>query len=323
DHLPRFLDELIEGLRYACEPADSSGERTSTAGKHGLQRLRIGFDLDSVVREYGILQRCIIEVADHDGVVIGVKEHLVLIEAIVGGIADAVTQYSRQRDAELHRQANEHFAFVAHELRNPLSSAQLALGALQRNGRLAPDAMSRVLGRGLDRMRDLIESTLSLAISTEGTEIRRQDVHLFALVSDAVLESEAAAHDKTVVVKVSPDDGLRVEADDRLLRSALTNLIGNAVKFTHRDGVVHVHWSATDDRVIIDVDDGCGGLPAGAAEKMFAPFVQVGQDRSGFGLGLAIARQAVVAHGGNLRVRNHPGEGCTLSIELPRATPPR
>jgi signal transduction histidine kinase len=81
---------------------------------------------------------------------------------------------------------------------------------------------------------------------------------------------------------------------------------------------VRVVCRAVEIGVAVDVEDQCGGLPAGAADKMFTAFVQVGKDRSGFGLGLAIAMQAVHAHGGSIHVHNREGDGCTITIELPR-----
>ena len=73
-----------------------------------------------------------------------------------------------------------------------------------------------------------------------------------------------------------------------------------------------VRFGKTNEKVVIEVEDSCGGLPRGSAERMFLPFVQVGEDKSGYGLGLAIARQAVEAHGGSLSAHDHPGEGCTM-----------
>jgi hypothetical protein len=69
--------------------------------------------------------------------------------------------------------------------------------------------------------------------------------------------------------------------------------------------------------VTIEVADACGGLPPGKVDDLFAPLVQRGENRSGFGLGLAIARQAVEAHGGSIDVRDDPGDGCVFTIELP------
>lgn len=75
---------------------------------------------------------------------------------------------------------------------------------------------------------------------------------------------------------------------------------------------------AVADRILIDVEDRCGGLPAGDAEKMFLPFTQVGTDTSGLGLGLSISRRSVEANEGILSVRNMPGVGCVFTIDLPR-----
>ena len=71
-------------------------------------------------------------------------------------------------------------------------------------------------------------------------------------------------------------------------------------------------------RVLIDVQDHCGGLPPGNAEEMFMPFRQTGTDRSGMGLGLSICKRGVEANDGVLTVRNLPGSGCVFTIDLPR-----
>ena len=90
----------------------------------------LGFSLESVVKEYGALRDAIVMVAREVGGQISLAELQAVFDCIIKGIAYAVGEYSRQRDAELMRQANEHFAFVAHELRNPLASAMLALSLL-------------------------------------------------------------------------------------------------------------------------------------------------------------------------------------------------
>jgi len=269
------------------------------------------------VREYGILHRCILEIAHGEKVSVSLQEHRILVDAICTGIADAVTQYTRQRDAELHRQADEHFAFVAHELRNPLSSAQLALARLTSKGLLQPGPISDLLGRGLERMKALIEHTLSVSFASRSSELRRQPSLVSALVTAAIEESIAAATDKEIHVEVEPSKDIELDVDPRLIHSALTNLVGNAVKFTHKGGRIRVRWHRVGEQLVLDVEDGCGGLPPGASDRMFAPFVQIGADRSGYGLGLAIARQAIQAHDGSIRVRSHPGQGCVLTIELP------
>ena len=72
------------------------------------------------------------------------------------------------------------------------------------------------------------------------------------------------------------------------------------------------------DRILIEVEDKCGGLPPGELEKMFLPFTQSGADRTGLGLGLSISRRSVEANEGTLNVRDIPGSGCVFTIDLPR-----
>ena len=319
DHMPTFLDEVTEALVHV-DPEATGSERTSTAAKHGIQRFRLGFDLDAVVREYGALHRAIVEFAHRDRATVNYGEHRVLVDCIYGGMADAVTQYTRQRDAELNRQANEHFAFVAHELRNPLAAAQLALSSLQGKGTLPANGLVKVLERSLTRTRDLVENALTLTLSGNAVALHADRFDLGPLVAEAVADCALAAKDKDIQVEVEPHQPIEIHADRRLISSAVTNVVGNAVKFSHQGGTVRVMCKDVESSTLIEVEDQCGGLPAGAADKMFAAFVQVGKDRTGYGLGLAIAKQAVQAHGGSILVKNREGDGCTITIELPKKT---
>jgi signal transduction histidine kinase len=95
-------------------------------------------------------------------------------------------------------------------------------------------------------------------------------------------------------------------------------VLQNAFKFTRPHSHVSLRTYATGDRVLIEVQDECGGLPEGKAEAMFGKFEQHHGDRSGLGLGLSIARRAVEASGGKLGVRDLPGVGCVFTIDLPR-----
>ncbi|MBC7957139.1 MAG: sensor histidine kinase, partial [Cytophagales bacterium] len=113
---------------------------------------------------------------------------------------------------------------------------------------------------------------------------------------------------------------LRVEANRDLLLGSLANLLSNAFKFTHRHTSVNLNAYALEDRIHIDVEDRCGGLPSDYAETMFTPFAQLGADKSGLGLGLSIARQNVESMGGTLTVRNVIEVGCVFTIGFPIST---
>jgi signal transduction histidine kinase len=113
-----------------------------------------------------------------------------------------------------------------------------------------------------------------------------------------------------------------VEVDRHLIASALANLVQNGIKFTPPKGSVTVSVRLKGDRVLIEVSDECGGLPAGKADSLFRAYVQTHRDRSGLGLGLALARQSVEANGGLLRVQDIPGTGCVFTVDLPSVAPP-
>ena len=103
-----------------------------------------------------------------------------------------------------------------------------------------------------------------------------------------------------------------------MLFSAVNNLLQNAFKFTRSGTEVSLHAYASAERVLVDVEDHCGGLPPGNPECLFHPFTQSGEDRTGVGLGLSICRRSVEANQGILRVRDIPGTGCVFTIDLPR-----
>jgi signal transduction histidine kinase len=318
DHLPNFLEHVI--ARLARDPDTDS---TEIAEEHGGQRLALGFSLDSVVREYGALRIAILAVAREHAAAVTARDHEVIFECVIDGIAIAVSEYSRQRDAEMQRQATEHFAFIAHELRNPLSSSLLALGSLEARGQLdVSDRTVQVMARGLRTMQDLIDHSLRIARFGSGVDLKPEAVQLRTLLEETQSAVALNAEAKDIRLELSLDGDHEMVVDVRLIQSALSNLVRNAIKFTHAAGTVRVRGKASGRRVTIEIEDACGGLPAGDVEKIFSPFIQLGAGAdSGFGLGLAIARQAVDAHGGTLRVQNVPDRGCIFVLDLPTSPP--
>jgi signal transduction histidine kinase len=320
NHLPRFLTEIATALREdaGLATAGPSPEQSATAAGHGEQRLRLGFSLDAVVREYGALRHAIVATAQDAGVQLTWRELHILSDATVAGIAHAVTEYTRQRDAELLRLANEHYAFIAHELRNPLSSATMAVHVLKSKGLLPPDGRAvRALSRGLESASELVEQTLQSARIASGIDLRREPTSVRSLFEEAETGAMSEAEAKGVDLQMTILHDERIEVDRRLVCSALGNLLRNGVKYSPPAGRVEARGRVQDGRLTIEVEDSCGGLPPGKVEEAFAPFVRLDSRESGFGLGLAIAKQAVDAHGGNIRVQNLPGKGCVFILELP------
>jgi len=319
DSLNQFLDEVVHGIRsdqragrIGVVAADSA-----TAAAHGRQRFELGFDVGSVVREYGALRDVIFLVLDESGQAFTVAELRSLSWYLVGGIANAATKYAQERDVELRRRTAKHVAFLAHELRNPLASMRLAFGRLEKQGFVANgERLAAIIKANLSQLTDRIDHALTEVKLEAGGDLHLEDVDVAAFVEGLRDESALDAQDKQITVHLEIS-AHRLRADRKYLGSALSNLLRNAVKFTHPGGTIRLRVKNGGERVVFEVEDECGGLPEGNVQKLFDPFVQLGQDRSGFGLGLAIAKQAVDAHEGALRVHDLPGRGCVFVLDLP------
>lgn len=326
DHLPQFVDEIIATLSAGAQtpPAEPSTEVSATAAEHGTQRLRLGFSLDSVIREYGALRDALLWTAVGAGIVPNLDEIQLIFDCIITGIAHAVSEYTYQRDAELRRQANEHFAFIAHELRNPLASAAMAFQQLKESGAMPELRAVAILERGIHRTAELVDQTLQTARVASGIELRRQVTTLGALFADVELGALPEAQAKGIELRVTATGADRLDVDVRLIGSAVGNLVRNAVRYSH-GGVVELRGHVLNGRAIIEVEDCCGGLEPGKVESLFTPFVRLDKTQTGFGLGLAIAKQAAEAHGGTIRVQNLPTKGCVFILEIPVTThsPPK
>ncbi|MEO8485977.1 MAG: HAMP domain-containing sensor histidine kinase [Betaproteobacteria bacterium] len=338
DHgIPRFIDQLIRTLRVEQTDDESLSQRISgssggmpamseigeTAALHGRELLNRGFTVEQVVHDYGDLCQAITELAVEDNAVIKVDEFRTLNRCLDNAIATAVTEFSYHRErTEAGKQVlafNERLGFFAHELRNLIHSATLALSAIKAGGVGLGGATGAVLDRSLVGLTNLIDRSLAEVRMTAGLPIEHQLFSLSEFISDVELSASLEAKLKnTVLVVEAVDKQLAVAADRDLLLSAVGNLLQNAFKYTHPHSQVTLHAYAGADRILIEVADHCGGLPAGDAERMFLPFTQPGDDKSGLGLGLSISRRSVETNDGTLSVRDIPGSGCVFTIDLPR-----
>jgi signal transduction histidine kinase len=335
--IPRFLDQLIRTLEVeqTSEPMQSrrvsgpsgggavASEIAATAALHGRELSEQGFTVDQVVHDYGDLCQAIADLAFERGVPIQVDEFRTLNRCLDNGIADAVTEYAFQRKSLVESKSveamNERLGFLAHELRNHIHAATLAVMAIKAGNVGATGATGALLDRSLIGMRNLIDRSLADVRATAGMPPRAQLVSLADLVADVKISASLDADARQCEFTVGAvDAGLALDVDREMLLAAVGNLLQNAFKFTQHHTEVSFNAYAAADRIRIDVEDHCGGLPQGAAEDMFLPFEQSGEDRSGLGLGLAICRRSVEANNGVLSVRDIAGSGCVFTIDLPR-----
>ena len=314
--VPLFLDQLAEILRLGL--GCSSGIRDGGA-RHGDELLRLGFTVEQVVHVYGDICQSVTELALERTVPITTPEFHTLNECLDEAIANAVTEYAHQRDRRMSHEGTERLGVFAHELRNLLHTATLAFEAFAGSSADVDGPIGALLGRSLARLRAFVDRSLA-GVRLEAGIRTPERIAVGDLIDDvessAAIEARARGLHLTVA---RTDRDVTVQADRQILATVVGNLLQNAFKFTRPGGRVSLRTLADADRVLIEVADECGGLPPGDPKALLRPFEQRGSDRTGLGLGLAIARQGVEASGGVFRVRDLPGTGCVFTIDLPQA----
>jgi len=337
--IPLFLGQLIKTLRVEQTPEPMLSRKVSgpaggrgnsslseigeTAALHGKELLQHGFTVEQVVHDYGDLCQAITDLAFEVKASIDIDEFRTLNRCLDNAIADAVTEFSYQRDvvvADKEAQAlNVRLGVLSHELRGHLNTATLALYAIKTGDVGLKGATGAILDTSLVEMAKLINRSLSEVRMTAGLQSLHRLFSLGDFIADVKLSASFQAKIRGCSLRVSSvDPQLAVDADRDLLLSAVGNLLQNAFKFTRPNTEVTLNAYATADRILIDVKDNCGGLPPGDATKLFEPFTQRNEDKSGVGLGLSIARRSVEANAGILSVRDVPGTGCIFTIDLRR-----
>jgi heavy metal sensor kinase len=217
-------------------------------------------------------------------------------------------------------------ADAAHELRTPLAVLRGSIEVALRGDR-SPEEYRRVLASSLEEVERLIrlsEDLLLLSRSVAGPEPARAPVDLEPLLLEVFDVGARLGRAAGVSVRVETAVPASVRGDANALRRALLNLVENAVKYTAAGGKVELALVPDGGWAVLTVADTGIGVEPADAERIFEPFVRLdaarSRDTGGAGLGLAIARSIVVAHGGTLAVESRPGEGSRFAIRLPLAT---
>jgi signal transduction histidine kinase len=321
DHgVPVFLDQLGDSLRLGLT---SSPEISQSALKHGHDLLLEGFTVSQVVHDYGNICQAITELAVELNAPISTDDFRMLNRCLDDAIAGAVTQYTHERNQpaidENQSLEGEQLGFFTHELRNLINTAIIAFEVLKTGNVGLAGSTGNVLHRSLTSLRALVTHSLAEVRLTQGVQNRERflvSTFIDEVAAAAALEANALGI-KLIVLPV--ESGVTIEADRHILGAVVENLLQNAFKFTRPRSTVTLRVSSSDDRVLIEVEDECGGLPGGNADELFRPFDQRSADRTGLGLGLAFSRRGAEANNGRLLTRNLLHKGCIFIVDLPRS----
>ena len=215
-------------------------------------------------------------------------------------------------------------ADVSHELRTPLTVIQGSVEGMLDGLYPADRAQLERLLAETRQLERLIEDLRTLSLADAGAlPLRLEPTDLGALAAEVVAGFEPAASAESVRLEVVSDDGPPAELDPLRIRQVITNLVSNALRHTPAGGSVSVRVGYGPDIVTLEVADSGSGMDPESAGRAFDRFWRSG-DTAGAGLGLAIVRDLVQAHGGQVTLTSAPGQGTTVSCRIPRsrATPP-
>jgi len=333
--IPRFIDQLIETLQAGPERskqisgATDSGVKSAlsemgiSATLHGRALSREGFTVEQLIRDYGDLCQAITDAAFEYSEPIEVNEFRTLNRCLDNAIADSVTEWAYQSNTADEEKIAGRVDFFIYELRKLTHTATLAVIAIKAGNVGIAGATGAVLDRSLIELRNLLDRSLAdLRGRRHKAPARRHNlVSLADFVAESKVSASLEAQNQECKLAVSVvDPKLAIDADQATLFSAVGSLLDNAFKFTRHNTEVSLNAYAAGDRILIEVEDHCGGLAAGQAEKMLLPSTQ--SDTGVVDHGLSICRRSVRENNGILSVRDLPGSGCIFTIDLPRHTLP-
>jgi two-component system sensor histidine kinase CpxA len=215
---------------------------------------------------------------------------------------------------------------ISHELRSPLARLNLALGVARRKAGPEASAAHDRIAREAERLNELIGQLLTLTqLETGVDETPTEPIELAQLVEEIVADADFEAHSHSRAVKLTATTECRLNGNRDLLRSAIENVVRNAVRYTAPNTTVEVGLSEANGnghkQAVIRVRDYGPGVPDDALQNIFRPFYRVADARDresgGTGLGLAITERAVRLHSGNVVAENVPDGGLSITLSLP------
>ena len=224
-----------------------------------------------------------------------------------------------------NRTKSEFLATMSHELRTPLNSI-IGFSDLLLEGNSQNEKQTRYLqniSRSGKHLLAIINDILDLSkIESGKIQLHREILPVKPLLEDMLANMQALAAKKEIVLKTSFDFDLGyIQADKGKIKQVLYNLIGNAIKFTDHGGFVTIGAKMKEDMIHISIKDTGIGISKKDQEKLFKPFTQIDSSISrkyeGTGLGLALAKELVVLHGGQIWVESEPGKGSTFTFTIP------
>lgn len=316
--LPIFYEQLLGILKNQKSGQEIKEESNlvSTAGKHGAELMRLGYTLSHVVHSYGSMCQAITELATKEKYPISSAEFHDLNRCLDVAISGAVTEFQSLQNVKETDREIQHLGFLTHELRNTLMTINISLQIIKKGTVGFGGSTGKVLEGALERMQKLIDQSLTEVRLKVDPKIHANQLNVLQFIDQILITADVAAHSKGQQIETHIDSELFLNADAQLLHAALSNLIQNAIKYTHNNGTIKVKAFIKEACVLIEIEDECGGLK-NETVNLFNAFEQQNENREGLGLGLTIAEKSIHLNHGSIEVENLPHKGCIFRVSLP------
>jgi len=239
----------------------------------------------------------------------------------------AVTLRQLRKEQELTRLRSDFVSGVSHELRTPLAQIRMFTETLALERVRSPDEARRALDiivRESERLSHLVDNVLQFSRTERGTiRLAPEPARLDALLKDVVDGFQPLAEARQVSVRLSSPGGITATVDGAAVRQIVLNLLDNAVKYGPSGQSVCVNLGLENGSAVITVEDEGPGIPAGAREQVWQPYWRLPREREaavgGSGIGLAVVKELVTAHGGSVSVTDGAAGGARFEVRLPTA----
>jgi len=272
--------------------------------------------IQEVVEEYWLLVSTIRDWLKEQRYAFAFGELTYFYEAIFELVAQSIRRYAEYEAERVRRERSEYLAGLAHQMRGPLTVLATGIGLLQSEKAMPSSNMLSGMARSIKRLTRQVTGVMRLErFSGEDVPVQPEWLHPAVIVEEVIHDNEEEAARKQLRFEVSVDQASQMDVDPELLTDVLGNLVQNGVKYTEQ-GTICVEMEESEERILFRVSDTGSGISKERQEELFKPVHP--SKRGGVGLGLTLARRAVVAQGGDIGVESTPGQGTTFWFWLPK-----
>lgn len=315
DAMGLFVDMVIADLRGIQMPDGSA-----VARHHGEHRKGVSAGLQTLIHEYVCWLDVVKDLLDELGETADVDAWRRIARSALLAASEAAHAYAVRQHRESRARDAERFAFLAHDLRNPLASVRNAWALMAQRGELPSGRLTEVIDRSLDRVVARLDTSLHAMrtrVESDHDVYTLERIDITQLAAQICSELELEANSRGIALELNATESIPAELHAPLATAAIANVLHNAIKHAPEGSTVTIEVSKDGGHAQVEISDEGPGLAPDLAERIYRAFQSGRGESSGFGLGLAIVQHAMDAHRGSVHVTNREATGCCFLLLFP------